>query len=263
MKWFKHESNMHNDEKIQMLMDFCGLEGYAVYLIILELIAEKIERDNMDASILITLPVLKRKTMIYHDRKIRKIIESLVNLRLISVESIDNLSTISSTSPDNLEKSLKNVFAIHCPNLLKRLDNWTKRSVVATEKVPLDKIKIKNKKKIKSNRGKESPSVSKPCLEALGYLNKRAGTNYGPAKDTVQKLSARLKDHPLEAIKKVIDIKCAEWLGNPRMEQYLRPATLFGPEKFEQYVGQRITPEIQQKIDDQKIKEVMDACGAE
>ena len=35
----------------------------------------------------------------------------------------------------------------------------------------------------------------------------------------------------------VIDKKAADWLGDPKVEQYLRPSTLFGS-KFEQYLNQ-------------------------
>ena len=35
----------------------------------------------------------------------------------------------------------------------------------------------------------------------------------------------------------VIDKKAADWLGDPKVEQYLRPSTLFGT-KFEQYLNQ-------------------------
>jgi hypothetical protein len=36
----------------------------------------------------------------------------------------------------------------------------------------------------------------------------------------------------------VIDLKCTDWLSNPRYRKYLRPATLFNEEKFSQYVGE-------------------------
>jgi hypothetical protein len=34
----------------------------------------------------------------------------------------------------------------------------------------------------------------------------------------------------------VIDKRCAAWKGDPKMEEYLRPSTLFGP-KFESYLN--------------------------
>ena len=45
----------------------------------------------------------------------------------------------------------------------------------------------------------------------------------------------------VDDFKTVIDKKCAEWLGNPKMEQYLRPETLFGT-KFESYLNAKVTP---------------------
>lgn len=39
----------------------------------------------------------------------------------------------------------------------------------------------------------------------------------------------------MEDFKRVIDNRIGKWKGNARMEEYLRPTTIFG-EKFEQYL---------------------------
>lgn len=77
--------------------------------------------------------------------------------------------------------------------------------------------------------------------QIIKYLNVKTSKNYKPAtKKTVNLIEARLKEGFLEDdFKKVIDIKCAEWLGSD-MEKYLRPETLFG-NKFEGYLNQKIT----------------------
>ena len=45
------------------------------------------------------------------------------------------------------------------------------------------------------------------------------------------------EDFTVEDFKKVIDIKVAAWKDDPKMSQYLRPATLFGT-KFEGYLNE-------------------------
>lgn len=53
---------------------------------------------------------------------------------------------------------------IKCPNLLKRLDNWTKRSVVTTKQVPLEYNKNKKENK------KEKLGASLPAQDFLASL---------------------------------------------------------------------------------------------
>lgn len=69
------------------------------------------------------------------------------------------------------------------------------------------------------------------------YLNEKAHTNFRPSsRATQQHIHARLQEgYTVEDFKRVIDRKCAEWMGT-EFQQYLRPATLFGT-KFENYLN--------------------------
>lgn len=42
----------------------------------------------------------------------------------------------------------------------------------------------------------------------------------------------------VEDFKLVIDIKSSQWMGDPKMEAYLRPETLFAPSHFESYLNE-------------------------
>jgi uncharacterized phage protein (TIGR02220 family) len=79
-----------------------------------------------------------------------------------------------------------------------------------------------------------------PYSEICDYLNSRAHTEFRPNGEKFKELvRARFKDgYTLDDFKRVIDKKTHEWYGDPKFHKYLRPATLFGREKFEQYVGQ-------------------------
>lgn len=78
--------------------------------------------------------------------------------------------------------------------------------------------------------------------EVLDHLNARAGTDFKartgakPSK-AADLIRLRLAEHGKPALIAVIDRKVAEWGRDDHMRQYLRPATLFGREKCEQYVG--------------------------
>ena len=72
----------------------------------------------------------------------------------------------------------------------------------------------------------------------IRHLNKKSGKNYKATnKATQEHIRARLSEgNTLEDFYVVIDKKCEEWLGT-KMEQYLRPSTLFNREKFEGYLN--------------------------
>lgn len=74
--------------------------------------------------------------------------------------------------------------------------------------------------------------------EVVDHLNQRAGTHYKATTSNTRKLiKARLKEgFTVDELKLVIDKKCADWLNNRDMVQYLRPETLFGT-KFEGYLN--------------------------
>lgn len=75
-------------------------------------------------------------------------------------------------------------------------------------------------------------------------LNEKAGTHYRPSSKATQgHINARLAEgYTVEDFYTVIDKKCAEWKGG-KMEQYLRPETLFGS-KFENYLNAPASPSV-------------------
>lgn len=91
------------------------------------------------------------------------------------------------------------------------------------------------------------PKGPDPTEEVIDHLNQRAGTHYKASTANTRKLvKARLKEgFTVEDIKLVIDKKCADWLNNRDMAQYLRPETLFGS-KFESYLNAQSRPQTHQ-----------------
>nr|UVM85703.1 MAG: replication initiator protein A [Bacteriophage sp.] len=86
------------------------------------------------------------------------------------------------------------------------------------------------------------PKGADPAEEIVDHLNQRAGTHYKATTANTRKLiRARLREgFTVDEFKTVIDKKCAEWLNNCDMAQYLRPETLFG-NKFESYLNAKQT----------------------
>jgi len=75
-------------------------------------------------------------------------------------------------------------------------------------------------------------------LEILNFLNEKTGRNYQPVKSNLSMITARLKEYSKTQLRQVIAKKCREWGTDEKMEQYLRPATLFNATKCAQYVGE-------------------------
>lgn len=75
--------------------------------------------------------------------------------------------------------------------------------------------------------------------EIIDYLNAKTGKHYSARSRANQEhMSARLKEgRTVEDFKRVIDIKCFQWLDDPKMAQYLRPETLFSG-KFDRYLNE-------------------------
>jgi len=76
------------------------------------------------------------------------------------------------------------------------------------------------------------------------YLNNKTSKNFKHDTAATQRyIKARFKEgFTVDDFKKIIDIKCDEWLNDKAMEKYLRPETLFS-NKFEGYLNQKYKKE--------------------
>lgn len=89
--------------------------------------------------------------------------------------------------------------------------------------------------------------VSSLSRDLVQYLNDKAGTSYkvdGIITDRIQFLLH--SGYNENQLRTVIDKKCAEWLDDSKMRQYLRPSTLFG-DKFSEYLNAPIPLEVEKK----------------
>ena len=141
MKWFKHDTGAIKDEKIQALIESEGIIGYALFFIVCELCAEKIKAEQINPKVAISWRYIELLTRTRR-LTIGRVLDTCQSLGLL----------IKHEHPDEM--------IVEIPKLLKRLDNWTNRSVVATEELPSDFPTNKNKKKNKNK--KENKSVEYP-----------------------------------------------------------------------------------------------------
>lgn len=100
--------------------------------------------------------------------------------------------------------------------------------------------KEKEKEKVLSN-DKTTPIPPESFREIVGYLNERTGKHFKESSDATRNLiRARMGEgFAVDDFKRVIDNKCAEWLGDPKMDRFLKPETLFRKSHFEGYLNER------------------------
>ncbi|HSH36025.1 conserved phage C-terminal domain-containing protein [Schnuerera sp.] len=120
------------------------------------------------------------------------------------------------------------------------IENWRKYQTEDKEAYQQNNNKITTKEQQNNTNKnyKNDKNDKKVYKDIVEYLNKKTNKNFRHTTKATQRLiGARLNEgFTLDDFKKVIDIKSSQWLGG-KMEQYLRPQTLFGT-KFESYLNE-------------------------
>lgn len=140
MKWYKHESSARHDVKIKILMQNHGVEGYGIYFIMLEVIAEYAKENNIAEWGFVD-----------------------------KIHSVETLAAEAGVTPDKLRKVLetcnkldlfqKKNGRLFCEQILKRLDDYAQ------------KIQRKNKKSeqspdnVRTNSEQSSARIDKNRTE--------------------------------------------------------------------------------------------------
>lgn len=78
---------------------------------------------------------------------------------------------------------------------------------------------------------------------ALHWLNEKSGKHFRESNSSLAPINARMKEDgvSIDGVKKMIQRQCVMWRGT-RMQEYLRPETLFGKEKFNSYYAAKDLP---------------------
>lgn len=91
----------------------------------------------------------------------------------------------------------------------------------------------------------EAARLRAEARQVLDFLNERTGRHYRYSDTALAPILRSLKSG-ITALqcRQIIVRKCREWGNNPEMALYLRPATLFGAQKVEQYLGELGSPPV-------------------
>jgi uncharacterized phage protein (TIGR02220 family) len=88
-------------------------------------------------------------------------------------------------------------------------------------------------------RAERTRQLRAQAVEILKFLNEKADRAYEPVPANVDLIVARLKEGATpDQVREVVVRMVGRWKDDPKMEAYLRPATLFNATKFAQYAGE-------------------------
>lgn len=273
VQWIKLSINMFSDEKIRLIRTMP--EGEAIVLIWVQLLCLA-GKTNDSGSIYIGQNLYYTDEMLasLFDQKInvmRIALDTLEQFGMIEVGDNGVIDIVNWEKHQNVEgmerirlqnRKRKQRFdmkkkierlgydpeADEVPHKVGELKDYVdelESNVTVT--LPVTESNATDKNRIDKNRiDKEKESMSGkpdslPYSEIINYLNEKANRQFkSTTKKTQSLIKARFNEGwEVEHFKTVIDKKTKEWMGDSKMENYLRPETLFGT-KFESYLNQNM-----------------------
>lgn len=153
-------------------------------------------------------------------------------IHFVKIEKSQNLE---------IENKIKQIFPNNCisgdwfdftddelDKIIKEMDRLKKPKI--SQKNPLedeDEVEDEIEKEDKGGVGEK---------EILDYLNLIADKKFKAVESNLKFIRARLKEESPEVLKQIIEMKTLEWKHDPKMNDYLRPETLFNATKFQSYL---------------------------
>lgn len=245
--YFSHDSNARNDEKIALLRMKHGSAGYGVYFMILERLREA--KDYMS---------VKDYNLIAFDlREDSQLIKSVVEeFGLFAFVNDKNRGECFYSRSFNDRMELKDEKSQRRAEAGKKgaAKRWGSKDKAEPSNndsnamaKPSEKVASKEKES-KVNKSKEdtnSPadaeqheSESFNYAGVIQYLNDQSGKHFRNTETNRKLIKSRLDEgFDRHDVRMAIDHVVQAWKGNPEMERYIQPSTIFRASKFEGYVN--------------------------
>lgn len=158
MKWFKHQVHASRDEKICELEDFGGLEAYAIYFKLLEIVAQQMDDSGDKCQLSYSLSAWAGRLNCHH-HKVTKYFKKIndLGLAVISYPGVTTPSTIGGNPPSKGVGSIE----VAIPKLLEYRDNHT-RNLQAKNKIKNKNNPISLKRDFKDDSFFEEKKTAPP-----------------------------------------------------------------------------------------------------
>lgn len=238
IKWIKITTDMFDNRKIKHLRKLP--EGNNIVLIWVMLLTMA-GRCNSGGLIFLTENIPYTPKMLADELDFE---ESTVQLALKALEQFNMIVTDQGFFTIAGWEEYQNIEGL---DKIREQNRIRKQNQRERQRLALEEGHVKSRDghapEEEKDKDKETEEDKNNISFIVSYLNEKAGTKYKEStKKTRSSIKARFKeDFTVEDFKIVIDKKCAEWIGDAKMEKYLRPETLFGT-KFESYLNAHVTP---------------------
>lgn len=122
-----------------------------------------------------------------------------------------------------------------------RILNWEKFESIKTKAMAAER-QARRRRRVDGVETKNG--FSEDCKRILDYLNQKTGRKFRESNGTLTPIKQRLseKEVTVEGVLKMIDRQTILWKGDGKMEEYLRPSTLFRERNFNEYYAAREIP---------------------
>lgn len=237
IKWIKLSTNMFEDEKIKLIEKMP--EADTLLIIWIKLLSQA-GKNNASGYIFLTenIPYTEEMLSTIFDRPvsvIRMALSVFQGFGMLEVNDKNFISIANWEKHQNIDGMAK-IREQTRDRVAKHRDKKKEISSNVTV-TPSNALELELELELDKELDKEKKV---PYVEVIDYLNLKASKNYkySTAK-TKTLIKARWEDgFTLADFKKVIDIKCADWIKDSHWNNFLRPETLFGT-KFEGYLNQK------------------------
>lgn len=223
MKFYLHDTNAFDDEKIATLFLEHGYEGVGLFYVALEKLAAQ-EKP-------VSTRILKSQLQI--TKRLEKVWSFIEKLDLISTKNGDSFNERILSYAKNYEiKKEKNKIKVE----QWRNNQSDKKNVTGYTSVTLPPCNSSKEEEVNRTQTTETEETASAAAVVIRYLNKVANTNHIVTDETNTLIMALLnKSYTIGDLKSVVDIKTSQWIHKDKTKVWLRPSTLFG-EKFPKYI---------------------------
>lgn len=235
MRWFKHDTNSNRDAKLEKVLMRYGAEGYALYWLCLELIAEPIDKHNLTFELEHDSEILANRLKM-DSARVEEIMKYMTSLGLFEFDTATQRLTCLKLA-NRLENSIvKNRELKEIQQLMAQKSGVVPDNPGQSGKNPARREEKRSE--LTTLSGKPDPGPRKIAKQVLEFVNAKTGRNYRPVDANLRLIEARLKEYPEQTLRQVVAKKCREWGKDEKMSEYLRPKTLFNATNFANYAGE-------------------------
>lgn len=263
VKWIKIVTDLFNDEKIMMIESLPSADSIIVIWFKLLCLAGRTNNNGV---------FLMNDKVAYTEEMLATIFRRDLNTVRLALNTFEELGMI---------EIYEGVITIPNWNKHQTLDAYEKKKERdriyqqkrrEAQRLLIDKSSDKSFDKssdvaisdIEEDKDKEKDNISSSkdnelLKQIVDYLNSQTGKSFkANSKATQRHILARINEgYSLEDFKAVIDIKVKQWLGDSKMNMYLRPETLFAGH-FEGYLNEAPKKKVVEKPKNTNLEKVVD-----